>query len=245
MALDIGQVLVRIVVVHSDPVRFGDVFQVYENAVYQAVSSASLSLLGCTLSRMNRSFLPVCTFAVTVVSLFMIEHSLAQNAVSGDVQPEGVVLTEMSRPSYPPLARQVRISGDVDLMLRIRQDGSIESAVLISGHPLLAQTALDSAQHSRFECRKCSETVTSLRLVYTFQLVGPNSCCTPTKDGPKENQPGEQIPRVTQSLNHVTVIDQTACICDGIPDVGDFRKVRSAKCLYLWRCGTPRVRIYE
>jgi hypothetical protein len=33
MALDIGQVLVRIVVVHSDPVRFGDVFQVYENGV--------------------------------------------------------------------------------------------------------------------------------------------------------------------------------------------------------------------
>jgi hypothetical protein len=133
----------------------------------------------------------------------------------------------------------------VDLMLRIRQGGDIESAVVISGHPLLAQTALDSAQHSRFECRRCSETVTSLRLVYTFRLVGPASCCAPTKDGPKERQSGEQIPSVTQSLNHVTVIDQTACICDGPPDVGDSRKVRSPKCFYLWRCGTPRVRIYE
>jgi TonB family protein len=194
---------------------------------------------------MNRAFLSVCTLAVTAASLFMIDQSSTQNAVGRDVQPEGVVLTELSRLSYPPLARQVRISGDVDLMLRIRQDGSIESAVVSSGHPLLAQTALESAQRSRFECRKCSETVTSLRLVYTFQLVGPNSCCTPTKDGPKESQPGEQIPRVTQSLNHVIVIDQTACICDGVPDVGDLRKVRSAKCLYLWRCGTPRVRIYE
>jgi TonB family protein len=182
---------------------------------------------------MNRSFLSVCTlFAVTAAPLFMIDQSLAQNAVSGDVQPEGVVLTELARPSYPPLARQAQISGDVDLMLRVRQDGSIESAVVTSGHPLLAQTALDSAQHSRFECRKCSETVPSLQLVYTFQLVGPNSCCTPTKDGPKESQPGEQIPRVSQSLNHVTVIDKTSCIYGG-----PFRKVRSPKCLYLWRCG--------
>jgi hypothetical protein len=175
----------------------------------------------------------------------MIDRFLAQSAASGDVQLEGVVLTELSRPFYPPLARQVRISGDVDLMLRIRQDGSIESVAIISGHPLLAQTALDSAQHSRFECRKCSETVTSHRLVYTFQLVGPKSCCTPTKDGPKESQPSEQLPRVTQLLNHVTVIDQIACICDGPPDIGDSKKVRSAKCLYLWRCGTPKVRIYE
>lgn len=214
--------------------------------VYQAMSSASISspLFRCKLSRMNRAFLSVCTLAVTAASLLVIDQSLAQNAVSSDVQPEAVVLTELSRPSYPPLARQTRISGDVDLMLRIRQDGSIESAVVTSGHPLLAQTALDSAQHSHFECRKCSETVTPLRLVYTFQLVGPNSCCTPTKDVPKESQPGEQIHRVTQSLNHVTVIDQTACICDGW-DVGDSRKVRSAKCLYLWRCGTPRVRVYE
>lgn len=191
---------------------------------------------------MNRSFLSVCTLAVTATSLIMIDQSLAQNAVSGDAQPVGVVLTELSRPSYPPLARQTRISGDVDLMLHIRQDGSIESAVVSSGHPLLAQTALDSAQHSRFECRKCSETVTSLRLVYTFQLAGPNSCCSPTKDVPKESQPGEQIPHVTQSLNHVTVIDQTACICDPALDV---RKVRSLKCLYLWRCGFPRLLVYE
>jgi hypothetical protein len=205
--------------------------------------SLSSPLFRCKLSRMNRPFLSVCTFAVTVASLFMIGQSLAQNAVSGDGQPEGVALTELSRPSYPPLARQTRISGDVDLMLRIRQDGSIESMAVISGHPLLAPTALASAQKSRYECKKCSETETSLRLVYTFQLVGPNSCCTATEDGPQKSQPGKRIPRVIQSLNHVTVVDQPACICDPAFDVR--YKVRSAKCLYLWRCGTPRLRIYE
>jgi TonB family protein len=191
---------------------------------------------------MNR-FLSTCAFAATVASLFMIDQSLGQNAVSSDVQPAGVVLTVLSRPTYPPLARQARISGDVDLMLRIRQDGSVESAVVVSGHPLLAQTAIDSAQHSRFECRKCSETLTSLRLVYTFQLIEPKTCCAATEDGPKKSESSDQIPRVTQSLNHVTLVDQTVCICDPAPDVK--YKVRSAKCLYLWRCGAPRVRIYE
>jgi TonB family protein len=122
-------------------------------------SSLSSPLARCKLSRMNRAFLSVCTVTVTVASLFMIDQSLAQNAGGGDTKPDGVVLTELSRPSYPPLARQTRISGDVDLMLSIRPNGSLESAVVISGHPLLAQTALDSAQHTRFECRKCSETV--------------------------------------------------------------------------------------
>lgn len=214
-------------------------------SVYQGVSSIprSLPLFRCKLSRMNRSFVWVCTVAVTLALLLMADQSLAQNAVNGDVLPDGAVLTELFRPSYPPLARQTRISGSVDLMLRIRQDGSIESAAVVSGHPLLAQTALDSAQHSRFECRKCSETVTSLRLVYTFQLVVPKDCCAVTEDGLKKSESSEQIPRVTQSLNHVTLVDQTVCFCDPAPDIE--YKVRSAKCLYLWRCGTPRLRSIE
>ena len=185
----------------------------------------------------------ICACAATVASLFIIDQSLAQNAVRSSVQQDGVVLTVLSQPTYPPLARQARISGDVILLLRIRRDGSIESAEVVSGHPLLAQTAMDSAQHSRFECRECSETLTALRLVYTFQLVGPNPCCAATEDGPKKSESSDPIPRVSQSLNHVTLVDQPVCICDPGFDVN--YKVRSAKCLYLWRCGKPRVSIYE
>jgi len=183
-------------------------------------------------------FLSICAFAATVASFFIIDQSLAQDAVGNDVQPEGVVLTVLSRPTYPPLARQARISGDVELMLRIRQDGSIESAVVVSGHPLLAQSAIDSAQHSRFECRICSETLTSLRFVYTFQLIAPETCCGAKEDGTEKNESSDQIPRVTQSLNRVTLLARAGpvCICDPGPDVK--YKVRSAKCLYLWRCGT-------
>jgi len=194
------------------------------------------AILGCKILRMN--WLPFLTVTLPIWLACTLGTFLTQDPGKTDLQPESVAIAELSRPTYPPLGRQARIAGEVDLMLRIRQDGSVESAAVVSGHPLLAQTALDSAQHSRFECKQC-ETVTPYRLVYTFQLVEPKA----TTDDSKRSQPDEQIPRVTQSLNHITVVDQAVCICQ--PPFEVHYKVRSAKCLYLWRCGTPRVRSYE
>src|SRR5712692_11252304 len=68
---------------------------------------------------------------------------------------------KLSDPTYPRLAQQARITGDVDLMLTIQRDGSVESAVVVSGHPMLQQAALESAQRSQFECKGCGEAVTS------------------------------------------------------------------------------------
>jgi TonB family protein len=168
-----------------------------------------------------------------VVLTASTNKTFAQSGVS--VVPHGeVVLTKLMEPSYPPLARQTRIAGDVEVVLEIKQDGSVQSAVIVSGHVLLQRAALDSAQRSQFECRKCGESVTSLRLVYTFQLVGPEHCCT-ADDSSKDIQPGQPIPRVIQSQDHVTLIDHPVCICDPRADV---TRERSIKCLYLWRCGS-------
>jgi len=53
-------------------------------------------------------------------------------------------------PLYPPLARQARITGDVRVQLFIRQDGTIKSSEVVSGHPMLKPAALDSAQNQNF-----------------------------------------------------------------------------------------------
>ena len=179
-------------------------------------------------------FLSLCVLVTAVGLPFTGFESFAQSLSSPDASQAGVVLTKLVGPIYSPLARQTRISGDVALQLSIRQDGSVESAVVESGHPLLQQAALDSAQHSEFECRKCTDTVTLYRMRYTFQLVGSTSCCTTTEVSGKNKEQDLPYPRVTQSQNHVTVADQTICICDPAPDSW---KVRSIKCLYLWRCG--------
>jgi TonB family protein len=187
-----------------------------------------------TLSRMRRrSLILMLAFASAgLLSSPVLENSLAHASANSDAAQSGVVLANLSRPVYPLLARRTWVSGDVNLLLQIRRDGSVESAVIVSGHPLLQQAALESAQQSQFECRGCTEAVIPYSLVYTFQLFGKD--CHATTNGPSSNVEKDAKPRaqVSQSQNHVSVLDEGG-ICEGVFT----HKVRSAKCLYLWKCG--------
>ena len=135
---------------------------------------------------------------------------------------------------YPPLAKQTRIAGDVQLALVVRADGSIESASVMSGHPLLKQAALDSAQHSQFVCKDCGKQPRPFQMTYSFQL-GPTVYCAESSVPTKADEQEESYPRVLQAENHITLYDRPVGTCD-MPG-GEIPKVRSIKCLYLWRCG--------
>lgn len=141
-----------------------------------------------------------------------------------------VVLTKLFDPIYPPLALQARINGEVEITLAIRRDGSVESTAFVSGHPMLKEAALDSARRSQFECRDCTEAVTTFPLKYKFRITSrgdPKDC-----DGRNDPPPAPEIDPV---LHEVTVTGWAIALCD--PSAEIFR-VRSAKCLYLWRCST-------
>ena len=84
-----------------------------------------------------------------------------------------MVLTKLFPPSYPPLAKQAWIAGDVMVAVRVRPDGSVESASVVSGHAMLGPAAAQSARKSEFECRGCRE-VTPYSLVYTFAHTPKN-----------------------------------------------------------------------
>src|SRR5208283_4086469 len=71
---------------------------------------------------------------------------------STDDTGAGVVMVKWSAPVYPAVARAERISGDVELMLTVRQDGRVESVAVVSGSPMLTPAALDSVHHAQFEC---------------------------------------------------------------------------------------------
>ena len=55
-------------------------------------------------------------------------------------------LIRQPKPSYPPLARQARISGVVKFNAVIAKDGSIQNLTMISGHPLLVQAATEAVR---------------------------------------------------------------------------------------------------
>lgn len=67
------------------------------------------------------------------------------NAVS---QNEKVV--SRVSPAYPPLAAQGNISGEVELRVVINKDGTVQNATVMSGHPLLAQSATDAVMQWRY-----------------------------------------------------------------------------------------------
>jgi Gram-negative bacterial TonB protein C-terminal len=178
--------------------------------------------------------LPSWTQIIFALGVFL-PHAFPCSAQSSKVvgtRQNGVVLTRLSPPVYPPIALTAHIEGDVELLLNIRRDGGVESAVVISGPPLLHLAALSSAKQSQFECLKCTEDSTAYHLFYTFQLVIPAfPPCTDDLCG--RTFPAEHGPEVVLSGNHVTLTSEPSvtCICDYS------RKVRALKCLYLWRCG--------
>ena len=61
------------------------------------------------------------------------------------------LLIKKIQPSYPPLARQARIQGQVLLQAEISKDGSIQNLRLISGHPMLAPAAIEAVKQWRYK----------------------------------------------------------------------------------------------
>ena len=147
--------------------------------------------------------------------------------------PNGnAILVNLSQPVYPPLARQANIYGEVSVEVTVRPDGKTDVA-FESGHAMLKQAALDSAQQSRFECRGCSSSV-SYHLVYSFRLAKGSDCCSAMSVPPKvtlEPQTGDQT---AQRQTLITITADEICLCD--PAVQLTKKRRALKCLYLWKC---------
>jgi TonB family protein len=64
--------------------------------------------------------------------------------VGGNVQ--SAKLVQAAKPVYPPLAKQARIQGTVQLNVTISLEGAVTSITVMSGHPLLVQAALDAVR---------------------------------------------------------------------------------------------------
>jgi hypothetical protein len=188
---------------------------------------------GTTLCAMNTSghlLRLICS-----VSLFfaLASPSFAQHPAEMTSGKDTVVLTKLAPPVYPQIALIAQIQGDVDVLLKIDRNGGIDSTTVVSGPPLLLRAAQSSAEQSQFKCLNCVEQTTPYHLVYSFKLI--RTSYDPCKNPDAQNEPDSNgnAPQVVVSKNHVTVASQPRLSC-GIVVA---KKVRSVKCLYLWRCG--------
>ena len=64
--------------------------------------------------------------------------------IGGNIQQSKLI--SQPRPAYPPLAKQARISGVVNLQAVIATDGTVKNLTVISGHPLLVPAALEAVR---------------------------------------------------------------------------------------------------
>ena len=75
-------------------------------------------------------------------------------------------------PVYPPLARQARIQGGVVLHAIIDREGKVAQLEVVSGHPLLVQSALDAVKQWRYKPTQLNgepvEVDTTIQVTFTM-----------------------------------------------------------------------------
>lgn len=86
---------------------------------------------------------------------------------------EPAMLIRRIDPVYPPLARQIRREGRVELHAIIAIDGSIQSLQVADGDPLFVQSALDAVRQWRYRPTVLNgqpvEIDTHITVIYTLQ----------------------------------------------------------------------------
>jgi protein TonB len=78
---------------------------------------------------------------------------------------------ERRTPNYPPLARQIHLSGSVSVEVMLALDGRVETARAISGHPLLVTAAVEAARGWRFEPTLLNGTPVRVSGVIVFNFT--------------------------------------------------------------------------
>ncbi len=83
----------------------------------------------------------------TPVSVPKIATPQRVRVSSGVIAGQGL---SQPQPTYPPLAKQARISGKVILHALISKEGTIEGLTLVSGHPMLAPSAIEAVKRWKY-----------------------------------------------------------------------------------------------
>lgn len=182
-----------------------------------------------------RNYHELTTAIFLSLSLGFVSQAFKQNTTDSSSSAGEVVIVMLSSPVYAPIARQLHITGDVEVTIDVTKNGVIQSSRVTSGPPLLYEASLESAIHTKYRCENCGQSGASLRLTYAFRLVpDPEDPCNPKATGNQSEKSESHFSEVNVKGTHIELIEQAPkCNIDNI----EIRtSARSIKCLYLWRC---------
>jgi len=96
-----------------------------------------------------RLFLVLMGLALVVGGSAVLSSSASAQDAAADAGKRKV----LSRvdPAYPPMAKQIHLSGRVKIEVTIAADGHVLNTHVVGGSPLLVNAALDALKKWRFE----------------------------------------------------------------------------------------------
>ena len=114
----------------------------------------------------------------TVVLLAFVLAPAASGAGEKRIVPEGESAAHVVRwvkPGYPPLARVAHLQGNVIVQVSISKTGMAGNIRVKSGHPVLAQLAVEAVQEWRFRPFEVEGKVVSVEALLKIQFPPGNS----------------------------------------------------------------------
>jgi len=89
-----------------------------------------------------KSLLAVVLMALAMAATF---------ATPASAQDGGRKVKTKVNPTYPDLAKRMKISGTVKVMVTIEPNGTVKTAKPVGGHPLLVDPAVEAAKKWKYE----------------------------------------------------------------------------------------------
>src|SRR4051794_24939088 len=91
------------------------------------------------------------TLATPVVASIFLSAVSAQDAPKKITRSEGLnAVTTKVPPDYPPIAKQLKIEGSVELEALVSESGAVEKVNIVSGNPVLTRPAVDALKKWKF-----------------------------------------------------------------------------------------------
>jgi len=139
-----------------------------------------------------------------------------------------LVWEDFHPPQYPRAALIAHIEGLVTIQFSLDTDGTV-TIKNSSGPRILVAAAEESVKASKLRCDSCGTAAASFGVVFDFEIAR-HSCNDPEINFP----PTAKL----ETLNRVSVTAEPVCTKDPVVRTEKVqKKVRSIRCLYLWRCG--------
>jgi periplasmic protein TonB len=89
--------------------------------------------------------------AVCFVLSLAVGAAFAQDTPRKVSKAEGINnATNKVQPEYPPMARQLKIEGAVELEAVVTESGTVEKVNIVSGNPVLTRPAVEAVKKWKF-----------------------------------------------------------------------------------------------